>query len=387
MKRFITIFAAALSGLFLSAASAAAQGPELNLQAILDNAQTNNKVIGMGAIVMHSDGSYVIAVSGERVVNSHDLIREDDHWHIGSNTKSITALLYGRLVEAGLASWDATIPELFPNLSGEIDLTWETLAVEDLFAHRAGLGQLGRTWLRDRHRDVRPLPEQRMETARTILQAAPNHTVGNYRYANLGYIIAGAAIEQILSEERGQQVSWEDALQEFVFDELSDPADQAAWGTGPPQNGIQGHRSPFGLGFAYSAMGLDKNADNPLALGPAGTLHTSLKAHAALSREYLSDDSTLIPQSLREKLLSPYPYPEADYAMGWGVYDRANAGRYYGHGGSNTMWLSDVRIVPEFDIVVIVNSNHLNGRVENAHQDVLTAVFNHYETKQLLEED
>lgn len=387
MKRFATIFAAALSGLFLSAAPAAAQGPELNLQAILDNAQTNNKVIGMGAIVMHSDGSYVIAVSGERVVNSHDLIREDDHWHIGSNTKSITALLYGRLVEAGLASWDATIPELFPNLSGEIDLTWETLTIKDLFAHRAGLGPLRRAWFKDRRMNVQPLPEQRMETTRDLLRAPPTHTVGYYRYANVGYVIAGAAIERILSDERGRPVSWEEAVQEFVFDQLSDPKDQRAWGTGPPQNGIQGHRSPFGLGFAYSAMGLDKTADNPLALGPAGTLHTSLKAHAALSREYLIADSALIPPDLRQQLFAPYPYPEADYAMGWGVYDRANAGRYYGHGGSNTMWLSDVRIVPEFDIVVIVNSNHLNGRVENAHQDVLTAVFNHYETKELLEED
>ncbi|MEM9054741.1 MAG: serine hydrolase, partial [Pseudomonadota bacterium] len=101
MKRFITIAAMTIFGSSASSIPQAAHAQSLDLQAVLENAQTSHDIIGMGAIVMHHDGSYTIAVSGERAVNSHDLIQENDHWHIGSNTKSITALLYGRLVEAG----------------------------------------------------------------------------------------------------------------------------------------------------------------------------------------------------------------------------------------------------------------------------------------------
>lgn len=359
---------------------ASAQG--LDLQATLDQARSDNKIIGMGAIIMDVDGTYDIAVSGERIKGSNDPVQIDDAWHIGSNTKSITALLYAKLVENGLARWGATLPELFPDHAAAIDPAWNTITIEDLFAHRSGVEQLGGGWYNARRADKRSVIEQRLEASLKVLKKPPVKQIGAYDYNNLGYIIAGSVIEGLLGREAGEPVSWEEALQKYVLSEISFSDDDQNWGFGPPPEGVQGHRGAFGTSLFMSAVGTGPTADNPAALGPAGTLHATLLAHATLSREYLVDDSALILPSIREKLWTAFPKTDAssDYAMGWGIQTTERHGAYYGHGGSNTMWLSDIRIVPDYGIVVIVNSNQLADGAFDAHQDVLSAVLEHYET-------
>lgn len=125
--------------LALLALSAIALAQDFDLQATVDEAREEHGIVGMGAIIMHADGTYTIAVSGERVKGSGDPVQPGDAWHIGSNTKSMTALLYARLVEDGLASWGATVSDLFPDFADEIDPAWSEITIEDLFAHRSGL--------------------------------------------------------------------------------------------------------------------------------------------------------------------------------------------------------------------------------------------------------
>ena len=45
----------------------------------------------------------------------------DDRFHIGSDTKAMTALLAAMLVEAGALRWDSTVAAVFPELAGTMD--------------------------------------------------------------------------------------------------------------------------------------------------------------------------------------------------------------------------------------------------------------------------
>ncbi|MEM1037216.1 MAG: serine hydrolase domain-containing protein [Pseudomonadota bacterium] len=378
MLKVVRNFTAICLSLFALVGAALAQ--DFDLQATVDEAREEHSIVGMGAIIMHADGTYTIAVSGERVRGSGDPVQPDDAWHIGSNTKSMTALLYARLVEDGLASWGATIPDLFPDFADEIDSAWSEITIEDLFAHRSGLAQLSGGWFRSIRRDTKPVQEQRLETTLDFLRKPPAKAAGEYEYNNLGYVIAGSAIEGILTKGMGESFVWENAMERYVFSQLSSDTAGMTWGFGPPQAGIQGHRGALGSSLFLSPVGTGDSADNPSALGPAGTLHASLLAHARLSREYLLEDSTLIPIHVRQKLWAPYPAisSDSDYAMGWGVRRSDTYGTYYSHSGSNTMWLSDVRILPEYDLVVIINSNQVSDKTFAAHQDVLVTVLDHY---------
>ena len=332
------------------------------------SARDAENLIAVGAVIADRNGILDIAVDGVRAHNTQDAVQVDDTWHLGSTTKAMTALLYADLVNRGLAEWQATLPDLFPELSEDIDPAWHQITIEDLFAHRSGMRQLGGFWLNARRQDERPVSEQRAETAARILRNPPSKAPSEFDYNNLNYIVAGAAIEAILRTQDDLPDTWEAATRALLFGALEPEIDQAEIGFGPPQSGVQGHRVLFGM--FTQPVGRGKNADNPAALGPAGTAHATLRAHALLSLEYLKDDSTLIPVATRNKLFTPHPGADDDYAMGWGVYDDPKYGRLYLHSGSNTMWTTRVLIAPELDRVVIVNVNQFTDSAQSAIRSI-----------------
>ncbi|MEM8616369.1 MAG: serine hydrolase domain-containing protein [Pseudomonadota bacterium] len=342
------------------------------LQGVVSEATAEHDLIALGTVIMHTDGTYEVAVDGFQTSNSAIPVRDNDPWHIGSNTKMLTALLYARLVEADLARWQAKLPELFPDMADEMDPAWQAVTIEDLFAHRAGLGQLDGFWASARRNDPNPMPEQRLATTKAALTIPPKGKVGDYDYTNLGYVIAGAAIEAVL-ERAGTPLTWEAAMQIYLFDPLASDGPPAVFGYGAPQTGPQGHRS-F-LGTPMQPQGRGAGADNPAALGPAGTLHANLHAHASLAMSFLDSEASLISLESRTKLTTRYPNADSRYGLGVGIISNAEYGTYFGHSGSNTMWLSTIRLHPNAGFVLIVNSNQFNDKAQAAHQDVIKAVF------------
>jgi len=343
------------------------------LQGWVQTARTEHNLIALGAVVASHDGILDIAVDGVRAHGSDDTVQVTDRWHLGSNTKALTALLYAQLVQRDLAAWNAPVSELFPEFSDEIDPAWQDITIEDLFAHRSGLQQMTGAWLNARHRDDRPISEQRLEVARLGLSKPPSQDRDEFKYNNLNYIVAGAAIEMILRTQDDLPDTWEAAMQIMLFDRLASETDRSGFGFGPPQAGLQGHR--ITLGTFTNAMGRGKSADNPMVLGPAGTMNATLQAHAQLALEFLKDDSELIPVSMREKLFTPHPDADSGYAMGWGIRDDPKFGRLYLHSGSNTMWTSQIIIAPDVDRVVIVNTNQFTDRAQAAIRDVINAAL------------
>ena len=345
-----------------------------SLQGHVSAAHAKYGLVALGAVIASSDGVIDVAVAGHRDSKLADPALPTDMWHLGSNTKALTALLYTQLVERGLAEWDSPMPNLFPNIASEMDPAWTEITIEHLFAHRTGLAQKGGFWLNARRRDDRPLADQRYDAAREALIAPPRKDPATFDYNNLNYIIAGAAIERILQTQPELPNSWEGAMQALLFDRLNSAEDQNGFGFGPPLQGLEGHRSLFG--GPANPVGRGKAADNPQVLGPAGTLHATLSAHAALAKEFLNDDSALISLAARDKLFTPYPDSESTYAMGWGLRSDKEFGLIYLHSGSNTMWISQIVIVPDLDRVVIVNSNQFDDAAQAAVSEVVRAVLN-----------
>ena len=326
------------------------------LKSEAETVRAEHDLVALGVAVATPGGEPAIAVTGQRWKGSDEAVTPEDAWHIGSNTKALTALLYARLVDQGKAEWGASLPELFPDLADDIHPAWADVTIEDLFAHRSGVGDVGMGWLIARNNDSASLTEQRLATVGDRLSEPPPGETGTFHYSNLNYIIAGSAIEQVLG------TSWEAAITEHVF--KAGDGGSEGWGFGPPQDGLQGHKRQFGL--FMSAAGRNASADNPKALGPAGTLHARLESHAELLLHFVNPDSSLISPDMRQHLLAPWPDETADYAMGWGVIRSEDGTPRYGHAGSNTMWLSRVLLLPDLDAVIVVNTNQYTPGAQQA---------------------
>lgn len=300
----------------------------------------------VAGLVSDADRTIRQAVGGVRRAGSPQVAEEADNWHIGSNTKAMTAAFYARLVEAGQARWEASLASLFPDV--KLDPAWSGTTIEQLLRHRAGISDgpvMAGGWLIRAHVDKRPLTEQRAELAAQLLSAPPTGKPGAYEYANMNYVLAGAAIEAIT------RTPWEQAIAAHLFQPLGitsagfgAPKGAAPWGHLPRPGGGLNPIDPAGP------------SDNPPALGPAGTVHMALADHARFARLFLKDNAILGADSIKRLTT---PAQGETYALGWGVVPGTpwSNGPLLAHEGSNTMWHEVVMIAPGRGAAIIAASN------------------------------
>jgi len=330
----------------MGGAARAAEDPD---QAALDALLTSTGVPALAGAVVTPRGLETLIAGGVRHLGAPDRVTTGDLWHLGSNTKAMTAALYGRLVDAGLARWGATLPALFPDL--RLDPAWSTTTIEQLMSHTAGAtdrGAIDTPWLIAAHGATNPVTEQRTALAAKVLAAPPAGKPGQFEYANLNFILAGAAIERIV------RTSWEVA----ITDRLFKPLGMTSAGFGAPK-GAQpwGHRRPpLGVGelIPMDPKGI---ADNPPALGPAGTAHMTLTDYAKFIRLFLTDGGGFLKPETVVHLTTPAL--GAGYALGWGVTDGQpwTRGPQLAHEGSNTMWHMLAVLAPKRGVAFITAAN------------------------------
>lgn len=301
------------------------------------------------AAVLDAEGVTHAGVAGLRRVDAPDAATLTDKWHLGSNTKAMTAALYARLVETGQAQWSAPIAGFFPE--HETETIWREITIEHLLGHRSGVLDarlLNEEWLNARQEDQRSILDQRGEFARHILRVAPGGPIGSFSYANANYMLAGAVIERIT------EMTWEDALRVHLFIPLG--MDTA--GFGPPQ-GAQpwGHAFDGALLNPLNPAGI---ADNPPVLGPAGRVHASIGDYSKFVRIFLANGAGFLSPDNIVRLTTPLPAEAGpNYALGWGVRQAAWAGDApaLGHEGSNTLWHTVAAVAPARGLAFIAIGN------------------------------
>jgi CubicO group peptidase (beta-lactamase class C family) len=122
----------------------------------------------------------------------------------------------------------------------------------------------------------------------------------------------------------------------------------------------------------------DPHADNPAAIGPAGTVHCSIEDLAKYAAFHLAGDrgdgKLLKPESFK-KLHTAVP-DNNNYALGWMVLKRKWAGgRVLWHNGSNTMFYAVVWIAPNRNFAVVAASNAGGSDAEKACDDAATEMI------------
>jgi CubicO group peptidase (beta-lactamase class C family) len=289
-----------------------------------------------------------LAVAGLRREGASATVAEGDLWHIGSLTKSMTATLAARMVEAGLISWESTIGAVLGPAHPAMAAAWRDVTLEELLRHASGMranpNLLTRLWQRD---------PSRADYVAAMLSGAPVGAPGGFVYSNAGYVVAGAMLEA------AGGAPWEELVTREVFGPLG--LDSA--GFGPPEGDQpRGHRG--GLFGGLRAVAPGPRADNVPALGPAGRVHLSagdmlryLRAHLLADPGYLSPDSW----ARLHRAAGP-----GDYALGWAEVDGVLR-----HSGSNTLWFAQMRLHRDVGAAVFVAVNsavleQVRGPVEAA---------------------
>jgi len=317
------------------------------LESTLEPLREAGDLPALAALIWRDGAPFAEGAVGLRSLQDSATVTRFDRWHLGSCTKTMTATLAAVLVHEGRISWDTTVGEVFADAEVHPDLAAATL--QDLLGNRGGLPTdvPSSSWapLWDTRVDPRT---HRARFAREMLARPPAVAIGTYRYSNAGFMIAGAMLEV------REDTAWETLMQERLFG----PLGMSSCGFGPPAT--QGQiDAPYGHDAAMSPIPPGPAADNPPALGPAGTVHCDLRDWARFLGEHAqgpSGGSSLLPAAAFERLHAVGP---GNYALGWAVAGHRPwaEGVALTHSGSNTMFFATAWVAPERGVALIAATN------------------------------
>jgi D-alanyl-D-alanine carboxypeptidase len=305
----------------------------------------------IAAGIVTREGLEWSGVRGVRQAGGTDAATLDDRWHLGSNTKAMTAAVFARLVDQGRAKWAMPLSEAFPGAT--LDPAFADVTVDDLMRHKAGLTDAAMPSPNVARADPRPVMEQRAAVVDSALSKPPAGAKGTFAYANVNYVLVGAAIERISGR------SWED----MIAGELFQPLGLITAGFGAPLTNVKGGANAWGHQVAPDGTKTPVDpalpgSDNPPLLGPAGRAHMTLGDYATFVRAMIggAPEGWLKPERIG---VLTTPLPGDGYSLGWIARSEAWAGdtRTIAHEGSNTLWHAIVVASPAKGLGFIVLSN------------------------------
>jgi len=338
----------------------------------------DGKIIAAGAVGVRAHGSDV-------------KVTINDRFHLGSDTKAMTATLAAMLVDEGKLRWNSTIGEVLGADVPGINPKLAAVTLEQLLSHSGGIPSDTPETLR-LYFNTDAFEYNLRALRLRILNAWKNHAPVSppgsaFHYANLGDIIVGAMIEKASGKP------WEELITQRIFE----PLGLRTAGLGPQattgkldapvghQVGEKGKITPMLWGAA---------ADAPPVLGPAGTAHMSVLDFANWAGwnagEGKRGPALVKPETLARlhhpviktgKLPDPRPGTpqEGEYALGWGVVKFDWAPRpLLTHNGSNGMNLATILIDTEADLGIVAVTNFPEQKANDAVYEVIEALYREY---------
>ena len=323
----------------------------------------NGKIISAGAV-------------GTRRTGVKIPVTINDRFHLGSDTKAMTALLAAMLVEEGKLRWDTTVSEAFPELKESMDERLRRVTLVQLLSHTGGVPTdneemvkvYGEAIIQDGNLD-----EMRYWLVREWSKRPFAFEPGtSFAYANMGYVIAGSMIE------RAGKKTWDEMITERIFT----PLKLRTAGLGP-QASLGRIDAPLGHSVTdgkTKAMLAGPNGDVPALIGPAGIAHMSILDFARWAGWNAGEGKrgpALVKPGTMRKLHTPViSMPEkkdaapgtpsgGKYALGWGELTVNWApGPMLFHGGSNNMNLAHIWVDTKRDFAMVITTN-IGGQKAN----------------------
>jgi len=366
---------------------------ESELNALLSPYLAKSELPSIAAAVVKDGKVIASGAVGTRRAGQNIPVTVNDRYHIGSDTKAMTALLVAMEVEQKRLKWSSTVSELFPELAGKMDVAFRGVTVEQLLSHTSGVAPDSddlRELFERAILESGNLDEVRYDLFKqwcgTPLAAKPG---SGFAYANMNYVIAGIIVERLAKK------SWEELLVERIYDPL-----------GLKTAGIGNQSSPGRVDAPLAHLVIDgklkpllasPTSDAPALIGPAGLAHMSIldfakwagwnagegkRGPALVSAETLRRLHTPVVSMPVQKDAPPGTPPSGKYAFGWGevsVPGLPNPLVY--HGGSNTMNLAHIWLDPKLDFAMVVTTNVSTKKATEALNEIAGKLYNQYALK------
>jgi CubicO group peptidase (beta-lactamase class C family) len=314
---------------------------------------------GLSALALKKGKIVAQGASGYRRQGDPTPLLVTDPINLGSCSKWMTATVAGRLIDQKLLSWTTQVHECFSNYD-RFNSAFQNATLEEFLAHRSGVQQS--TTFYTRHLQALLAQKGTFRQIRhwvveTVLKDEPEVQPGEFLYANQGYAVAAAMLEQITGRD------WESLIQEYVFTplEMTSATIGIVYDDTIPPKRPNGHDLPLNatVPIPRPVLSADLLHNDQAATGPAGYIACTLQDWAKFLHAHVTAESTgYLSAETAAKLKRPFIGVEG-YGLGVAAYNRtwATPGQALVHSGDifgqdTVFWMT-----PSRDLVTAAYTN------------------------------
>lgn len=321
---------------------------------------------GMAVAVVRSDTVLLSEGFGVRSIDGSKKVTPKTLFAIGSTTKAFTATVIGSLVDEGLLDLDEPVRTYLPDFQLQDEYATAHITLRDLLSHRSGLPRHDLLWydskftrqeLYDRLRYLEPTAELRQK----------------WQYQNLMFMTAGLVAERLTGK------TWEELVRERIFKPLG--MKDAVFSVDDMEKSAD-HAVPHSKNSEKKIETIEpRNLD---AIGPAGSIDAGVAEMATWVRLNLNGGELNGTRVLSAEVLREIQSPQAVmsdmptinggifslYGMGW-MLTAYQGHKLVHHGGGIDGFITEVALLPEDDLGVVVLTNLPTPLPERAALDII----------------
>ncbi len=332
--------------------------------------QETDQIAGVALAIVSKDDVLFMDGFGMRDVEAHLPVTEETLFHIGSITKSFTALLIASLVEEDIMTWDTSAAQIYPNFALSEPEATQHVTLRHLVSMRGGIPDYVEDDFdidRATGKDIFPF------LAEAELLDAP--LGATFSYSNLSSTAAGyLAVIAATGDDQNLYDGYADLLTERVLRPIG-MKNATVRVSDLYDNPNYGYAYVLEDGELAEAEPTDFDGD-PLA--PSGSIKASISEMAMyvqlqLGRGIAANGERVVSAETITELWKPYL---EGYALGWEAVE-IDGGTLVQHEGAFDNYLSIVGFIPEQEIGFVILTNTENAAEEMIDQsaDLFVALF------------
>jgi CubicO group peptidase (beta-lactamase class C family) len=300
--------------------------------------------------VVDSKSTLEIAALGRHSIDLTDTATLNDRFHLGSNTKAMTAFIIAKYVEKGKLKWTTKFFDVFPEWKESSKPEYANISLQDLLSHKAGIQPFqgeGDPKITDFKGTNQ---EKRKQFGQFVLTLDPIKLDDQspFIYSNAGYTLATLMLEKVTGK------SWEQ-LVEKVFNKDLKLNVKFSWPENQKQKDTWGHSFENGKLIPIPST-VDYHLDYT---EPAGDLNIKLIDYIKfiqLNLQGLKGQNNY----LKSETYKFIHKGVENYSLGWfNVYE--NGKEFSTHSGTGGTYYTLVHIDRLKNIAYIIFTNSFSG--------------------------
>jgi len=273
-----------------------------------DSLRSHFHIPELSYAVVTADSILEIAALGHHAIHLSDSATLNDRFHLGSNTKALTAFLVARVVEKGRIKWSTQFFDLFPTWKSKSKPCYYHISLQDLLTHRARIQPFQGADTDPKIPNFKGNRQQKRQQFGLFvlgLQPVEYDFTQRFQYSNAGYTLAALMLEKVTGS------SWEQLVEKVLNKEMNLDI-QFSW----PEN--QKHKDTWGHMMQDTQLvAMPSTIDYHLDFTePAGDLNIKLKDYVRfiqLNLQGLQGKNNFLKASTYQYLLNGVDH----YAFGW----------------------------------------------------------------------